>query len=218
MVAVSITIGGRTFLTKGAAKDYIRTNVIAAFDGAPQIPFGPIHDFVEDLFNLHPDAVDKIGSSGIDHFRVDPASDWKTGFPVRASNRTLVVVPKTGPPIDWSWDGIIKNPSPVMQKRDALRNAVYGRIQAIKVAAFSAGPVTCARTGLPISGPDDAQVRYHLPTFAALTDGFAATVGGWPAIATTSTGAGAELTSPTVAADWVKYFDANVVPSVELKY
>lgn len=218
MAGVSVTIGGRTFASKKAAKSFIRTNVIDAFDGAPQVPFGAIHDFVEDLFNLHPAAADKIGTSGIDYFRVDPASDWKKGVPVKALLRTLVVVPTVGNPIDWSWDGIVTNPSPLAQKRTALRNAVYDRIQAIKVAAFSAGPVTCARTGLPISAPDEAQVRYHLPTFATLTDGFAVTVGGWPAITTTSTGAGAELISSTIAAGWIKYFDANAVPSVELKY
>jgi hypothetical protein len=122
-----------------------------------------------------------------------------------------------GTAIDWSWDGVVTNPSAVTQKRTALRNAAYERIQAIKVAAFSAGPVICARTGLPISGPDDAQVRYHRPTFAALTDGFAATVGGWPAITTTSRGAGAEVTSLSIRADWIKYYDANAVPSLELK-
>jgi hypothetical protein len=218
MTGVPVTIGGRTFASKQAARNFIRTNVIDAFDGAPRISAGPMHDFVEDLFSLHPDVADKIGTSGIDHFRVDPASDWKKGVPVRPSLRTLVVVPTVGNPIDWSWDGIITNPSPVTQKRTALRNAVYDRIQAIKAATFSAGPVACARTGLPISVPDEAQVRYRLPTFATLTDGFAATVGGWSAIATTSTGAGAELTSPTMAAGWIRYFDANVVPSVELKY
>ena len=216
MAGVSVAIGGTTFATKGAAKDFIRTNVINAFDGVPRIPLGPIHDFVEDLLNLHADAVDKIGS-GVDYFRVDPASVWKTGVPVKASNRTLVVVRNDGTAIDWSWDGIVTNPSAVTQKRTALRNAAYGRIQAIKLAAFSAGPVICARTGLPILGPNDAQVRYHRPTFAALTDGFAATVGGWPAITTTSSGAGAEVTSPSITAAWIKYYDANAVPSLELK-
>lgn len=216
MAGVPVVIGGRTFDTKDAARDFIRTNVIDAFDGAPRIPLGPIHDFVEDLLNLHADAVEKIGS-GVDYFRVDPASDWKKGVPVKASNRTLVVVQKDGTPIDWSWDGIIKDPSAIMQKRTALRNAAYGRIQAIKRAAFAAGPVLCARTGLLISGPDGAQVRYHRPTFAALTDGFAATVGGWSAITTTSSGAGAEVTSPSITADWIKYFDTHVVPSLERK-
>jgi hypothetical protein len=216
MAGVPVAIGGTTFATKAAAKDFIRMNVIDAFDGVPRIPFGPIHDFVEDLLNLHEAAVDKIGC-GIDYFRVDPASVWKTGAPVRASNRTLVVVRKDGTLIDWSWDGIVTNPSAVTQKRTALRNAAYGRIQAIKRAAFSAGPVICTRTGLPILAPNDAQVRYHRPTFAALTDGFAATVGGWPAITTTSSGAGAELTSPSITANWIKYYDANAFPSVELK-
>ena len=215
-MAISVAIGETTFASQGAAKAFIRTNVIDAFDGVPRIPLGPIHDFVEDLLNRHADAVDKIGS-GIDYFRVDPASIWKTGVPVRASNRTLVVVRKDGTAIDWSWDGIVMKPSAVTQKRTALRNAAYGRIQAIKVAAFSAGPVICARTGLPISGPNDAQVRYRRPTFAALTDGFAATVGGWASITTTSSGVGAEVTSPGIAADWIRYYDANAVPSLELK-
>lgn len=73
-------------------------------------------------------------------------------------------------------------------------------------------------SGLPILGQNDAQVRYHRPTFAALTDGFAATVGDWPAITTRSSGAGAELTSPNIAADWIKHYDVNAVTSLELKH
>lgn len=215
-MAIPVTIGAMTFKTKEAARAYIRTNVIAAFDGDPRIPAGPMHDFVDDLLNLHPDAVEKIGS-GVDRFRVDPASNWKTGVPVRPTNRTLVVVQTDGNSIDWSWDGIIKDPSELTQKRTALRNATYSRIQALKRAAFASGAITCARTGLPIARPEDAQVRYHRPTFAALADGFAATVGGWAAIATSSTGAGAEIADPLIEADWFTYYDANVVPSIELK-
>ena len=216
MAAIPVSIGGRTFATKDAAKAFIRSDVIDAFNGAPRIPPGPIHDFVEDLLDLHEDAVEKIGS-GIDYFRVDPASDWKAGFPVKKSLRTLVVVHTDGTAIDWSWGGIIDQPSPVAKKRMALRNAAYDRIQAIKRAAFSAGPVTCARTGSPIAHPDDAQVRYRRPTFAQLADGFAATVGGWSAIATTSTGVGAEMTDPVIEAAWLTYYDANVIPSIETK-
>lgn len=218
MAGIPVTIGATSFASKGAARDFIRSSVIAAFDGAARIPVGPIHDFVDDLFNLHPDMADKIGSSAVDYFRVDPAANWKSDFPVKASNRTLVVVRTDGNSIDWSWDGIVTSPSLVTQKRTALRNAVYDQIQAIKTRAFATGPAICARTGVAISDPDLAQVRYLSPTFAALTDGFAASVGGWPAIITTSTGAGAELASPAVGAAWIAYFNANVVASIQLKY
>lgn len=214
-MAVPVTIGAMTFATKDASRAFIRTNIIAAFDGAPRIS-GPMHDFVDDLLNLHPDAVEKIGP-GVDYFRVDPASNWKSGVPVRPSNRTLVVVQTDGNSIDWSWDVIIKDPSALTLKRSALRNAAYPRIQGIKLAAFTAGPVTCARTGAAIAGPNDAQVRYHRPTFAALTDGFAATVGGWGVITTSSSGAGAEISDPLIEAAWLSYYDANVVPSIEMK-
>lgn len=216
-MAFPVTIGGITFATKDAARDFIRTNVIAAFDGAPRIPAGRMHSFVDDLLNLHPDAVEKIGS-GVDHFRVDPASNWRTGVPVRPTNRTLVVVRTNGQAIDWSWDVIIKDPSALTQKRTALRNAAYSRIQALKRTAFALGAVTCARTGLPIASLEDAQIRYHRPTFAQLTDGFAATVGGWPAIITSSRGAGAEIADPLIEAAWLKYYDTNVVPSIETKH
>jgi hypothetical protein len=72
-------------------------------------------------------------------------------------------------------------------------------------------------SGLPILGQNDAQVAHHRLTFASLTDGFATMVGGWPAITTRSGGAGAELTSPSIAADWIKYYDVNAVSSLELK-
>lgn len=215
-MAIPVVVGAITFPTKDAARTFIRTNVIAAFDGAPRIPAGPMHDFVDDLLNLHPDAVDKIGG-GVDHFRVEPASNWTIGVPVRPTNRTLVVVRTIGKPIDWSWDVIIRDPSAVAQKRTALRNAAYPRIQSVKRAAFALGGVTCARTGLPIASPDDAQVRYHRPTFAQLADGFASTVGGWPAITTRSGGAGVEIADPVIEAAWIKYYDSRVVPSIEAK-
>jgi hypothetical protein len=218
MAGIPVVIGSSTFQSKAAARDYVRANVIDAFDGAPRIPIGPIHDFVDDLLNLHPDATDKIGSSGVNYFRVDPASVWKVGVPLRASNRTLVVVRNDGSSEDWSWDGIITNPSPIAKKRTAMRNAAYDRIQASKRAAFAFGPIRCARTGATIANPDDAQVKYRSPSFAALTDGFASTVGGWIAITTTSSGAGAELAAPTMTASWIRYYDANAIPSIERKY
>jgi hypothetical protein len=202
-MAIPVVIGATSFRTKLAAKSFIQTDVIKAFDGSPRIPAGAIHDFVDDLLNLHDDAVEKIGT-GVDYFRVDPASAWKKGVPVKATNRTLVVIRSDGTEIDWSWDVIVTSPSIVAQKRTALRNAVYDRIQSIKVAALSAGPIICARSGLPILNPDDAQVRHHRPSFAELTDGFAATVGGWSA-------------SPSIAAAWVAHYDAHVIPTVELK-
>lgn len=214
---IPVVIGATEFDSKEEAKRYIRVKVIDAFDGAPRIPAGPIHDFVEDLLNLHESATEKIGP-GIDHFRVDPASDWKSGFPVKSTNRTLVVVRTNGDPIDWSWDSIVTNPSLITRKRIALRNATYDSIREIKQKALAAGPATCARTGATIAKIDDAQVRHHSPSFAQLADDFAATVGGWASIDTKSSGVGPEISDPSIEAAWVAYFDAHVSPSIELKY
>jgi hypothetical protein len=212
-----VTVGSTVFDSVGEAESFIRTDVIAAHDGVPRIPAGPIHDFVEDLLNLHEDAIAKIGA-GIDHFRVDPASLWKTGVPVKPSNRTLVVVRTDGTEEDWSWTGIVTKPTAITQVRSALRNAVYDAIQKMKRDAFTAGPLFCARTGATIGTPNDVQIRHHSPSFAKLTDDYAASIGGWGVIGTMSTGAGAEVSDPAVKAAWVSYFVANAVPSFESKY
>lgn len=212
-----VTVGSRTFDSVGEAEEFLQTDVIAAHDGAPRIPIGPIHDFLEDLLNLHEDALAKIGA-GIDHFRVDPASAWKTGVPVKASNRTLVVIRTNGTEEDWSWTGIVSNPKPITQVRSALRNEVYGSIQKMKKDAFAAGPLICARTGATIGNTNELQIRHDSPSFAKLTDDFAASIGGWSVIGTMSTGAGAEISDPAVRSAWVSYFEANAVPSFELKY
>jgi hypothetical protein len=212
-----VIVGSTVFASVGEAEKFIRTNVIAAHDGAPAIPVGPIHDFVEDLLNLHEDAIAKIGP-GIDHFRVDPASAWKTAVPVKPSNRTLVVVRVDGTEEDWSWTGIVTKPTATTQVRSALRNAVYDIIQKMKSDAFTSGPVICARTGKAIGSPNEMQIRHHSLSFAKLTDDFAASIGGWGVIGTMSTGAGAEVSDPAIKTAWVAYFIANAVPSFELKY
>lgn len=212
-----VTIGSVTFDSVGEAEDYIRTNVIAAHDGAPRIPAGPMHDFVDDLLNLHEDAIAKIGV-GVDYFRVDPASDWKVGIPVTSANRTLVVVRLDGQDEDWSWTSVVSKPSAITQVRSALRNAVYDAIQQQKRDAVAAGPVVCPRTGAVIPSASDMQIRHYLPTFARLTEDFSSSIGGWSAISTMSTGAGAEVSDSTVRAAWISYYVANSAPSFELKY
>ena len=213
----SVTVGTTVFASVGEAEVFIRTNVIAAHDGAPRIPIGPIHDFVEDLLNLHEDAVAKIGV-GVDYFRVDPAHIWKVGFPVNRSYRTLVIVRTDGNEEDWSWTGIISKPTAITQVRTAMRNAAYDAIQKMKRDAVAAGPVSCARTGVAVTSPNDLQVRHRSISFANLTADFASSVGGWTSIATTSTGAGAEMSDPAIKSAWTAYFVANAVPSFELKY
>jgi hypothetical protein len=211
-----VTVGSVVFDSVGRAKAFIQTDVVAAYDGATRIPSGPIHEFLEELLHLHEEATAKIGV-GIDYFRVDPASSWKVGVPVRASNRALVVVRTDGTAEDWSWTGIVTNPSAITQVRSALRNAAYDSIQTMKRDAFAAGPVMCARTGVPIGMPSDLQIRHYSPSFAKLTDDYAASVGGWGAIGTMSTGAGAEIANPAIEAAWISYFVANAVPSFESK-
>ncbi|MGV8896243.1 MAG: DUF3223 domain-containing protein [Rhodoglobus sp.] len=212
-----VTVGSTVFASVGEAEVFIQTDVIAAHDGAPRIPTGRIHDFVEDLLNLHEDAIAKIGA-GVDHFRVDPAHIWKVGFSVNKNYRTLVVVRTDGTEEDWSWTGIISKPTAITQVRTAMRNAAYDAIQKMKRDAVAAGPVSCARTGVAVTSPNDLQIRHHSPSFANLTADFAVSIGGWASIATMSTGAGAEMSDPVIKSAWIAYFVAKAVPSFELKY
>lgn len=216
-MSVPIRVGSYSFKSITEAKAFIRTNVIAAHDGLPQVPAGPIHDFLEDLLDLHEDASGKIGV-GVDHFRVDPASNWKVGVPMRPSNRTLVVVRRDGTAEDWGWTGIIEDPSPATRVKIALRNAVYETNQVMKRTAFAAGPVTCPRTGVSMASPDEAQLRHYSPTFAQLADSFGLTVGGLAGITTMSSGAGAEIADPAIEAAWIAYYAANASPVLESKY
>lgn len=216
MVGIPISFGDFSFLTRGAAEEFVRSSIVAPHVGLAQIPTGRIHDALVDLIQRHPQALSKIGA-GIAYFRVDPASAWKPAVPMKRTNQTLVVVRTDGTAEDWSWTASVRQPSDVAQTRAALRNALYNRIQAFKSAALLAGPVACPRTGATISSAADAQVVHRSPSWAELTDRFAAAMGGWSSLVTVSAGTGAELSDPGVRAAWDAYYDTNARPEIESK-
>jgi Protein of unknown function (DUF3223) len=76
-MAKPVTIGNRTFDTKGAA----RKSILAVRDRHPlQAPIdGLDHEFLLDLLNKHPRAVEKIGV-GVKHFTVEKNKGGTHGF------------------------------------------------------------------------------------------------------------------------------------------
>ncbi len=67
---ISLTIGGHTFPTKKAAKEFNTALRDAQLPGVPVAE--PDHSFLCDLLARHPDAAEKIGS-GVRHFTVESA-------------------------------------------------------------------------------------------------------------------------------------------------
>jgi hypothetical protein len=217
MTAIPVSFGDFAFLTRDAAEGFIRVNIINPHIGLTRVPAGRIHDALVDLIQQHPQAGSKIGS-GIDHFRVDPASTWKPAVPMKSTNQTLVVVRLDTTEEDWSWTAAVRQPSEIAQKRSAMRNVLYPRIQALKSAALLVGPVKCPRTGVLITSVSDAQIVHRSPSWAQITDDFATTIGGWTSLVTVSAGAGAEISDPAVRAAWEAYYDSHARPEIESKF
>ena len=66
----SLTIGGQTFATKAAAKQFIKDLLRGSTLREPVAE--PDHLFLLAPLSRHPDAAEKIGS-GVHHFTVEPA-------------------------------------------------------------------------------------------------------------------------------------------------
>jgi len=68
-MAIPFVIPSMSFRSRTAAKNYIRDNILKAYELRTRIPAGPHDQLLREVLRLHSDAEEKIGP-GIDYFYV----------------------------------------------------------------------------------------------------------------------------------------------------
>ena len=217
-MAKPIALPSKTFPTQKAALDYFK-RVLYAYE-LGEVVADPTHDaLLRELSDRHPDATEKIGS-GIAQFFINETSAGDYKF-VSADARGIWIRRTDGSVVDWSYQTAIKKPGRTANVKDALRLAVNDRRVEKRDAAFAAGPVHCALTGVIIPAVSDADLIYRDPTWSELVDGFIASVGGWGNVETNSgfgeSAIGGRLTDSSLVDRWLSYWDAHARPVLVMK-
>lgn len=160
-MAKSITIGDRSFSTKKAALEEIRTVRDRYPDGVRLD-----HDdylFIRDLLSLHTEAEDKIGI-GVSHFTV--ATETEFG----GRNRHFVLHRHDGTGTDFSFGHCLNPGSKDRNDRLlALRQAIKEQTWTFRDREFSSGgQIVCPYEGVVVT-PGNCQIDHEAPwTFDAL--------------------------------------------------
>lgn len=206
------------FPTQKAALEYFK-GILHSYD-VGEVVSDPAHDkMLRELSDRHPDAVEKIGV-GILEFFVNRTEAGDYGY-VSADARGLWIRRIDQTIVDWSYQTAITKPGRRVNFKEALRVAVNDKRVAKRDAAFAAGPVRCALTGVLISTKADADVIYRDPTWNEIVEGFVATLGGWGNVDTNSgfgeIAVGGRVTDPAVLTSWIAYWDANANPVLVMK-
>jgi uncharacterized protein DUF3223 len=158
---MKLVIGSLHFSSKTAAKNFVRSIVESYLDHEKISDFE--HDaFLRDLIQLHPDAVEKIGT-GIDHFTIK--RDDKTG-----KTRHFLITRIDGSFADFSWHCCIDGRNWRSEAIQTLRDAVADDIIAFRNAKFDLGDVRCAVRGELLS-METADIDHTPPlTFMRLVE------------------------------------------------
>lgn len=212
-MAIPVALGSRSFPSKKAAKDFVRDNILRAYEMNARIT-DPSHDhLLRELVDRHDDADVKRGP-GIEYFFIQKPSGENRY--IHRNARGIAIRHVNGGVIDFSYITAIDKPSTYGKVSDALRSAIHAKRTTFREAAFAAGPVYCFRTGVCIPVRRRADVVYEAPSWRELVEGFVGLHGGLGAIKT-HTGFGAVLVGRGIEDEavenaWHEYFDAHAVP------
>ncbi|WP_123695919.1 DCL family protein [Agrococcus jenensis] len=215
-MAIPFIVPSRVFRSRTEAKNYIRDEILRAYDIRQAIPTDSVHhQLLLEVLELHADAVDKIGP-GIVHFYVEETWRLPGREAVGRDQRALMVVRSDGKAVDWSYHHVIDSPTPAANVKSALAFALETSRLERRDADFASGPVTCAITGQVIPQKHQADTRHLDPTWHELTTGFVGTIGGWGAVETHSGKGGAfvgrDVEDVALRDAWLRYYAANGKP------
>jgi len=216
-MAIPFSTPSMTFRSRKAAKEYIRDNILRAYDLRTRIPAGAHDQLLREVLRLHSDAEEKIGP-GIDHFYVQETWRLPGKEAVGRDQRAIIVVRTDGSERDWSYWHVIDQPGEAANVKSALAFALdHGRLRR-RDADFAAGmpPVFCALTGELIKQKHQADTRHLSPTWGELTQAFADAHGGWGAIETHSGNGyifvGRDVEDEALRDAWLEFYAANANP------
>lgn len=217
-MAIPFVIPSMSFRSRTAAKNYIRDNILRAYELRTRIPAGPHDQLLREVLRLHSDAEEKIGP-GIDYFYIQETWRLPGKEAVGRDQRAIIVVRSDATDRDWSYWHVIDQPGEAANVKSALAFALEdGRLRR-RDADFAAGkpPVYCALTGELIKQKHQADTRHLSPTWGELTEDFASTHGGWGTIETHSGNGyifvGRDVEDETLRNQWLDYYDATADPT-----
>jgi hypothetical protein len=166
---IPVVVGGFRFATKTEARRYVADMLDSYSDG--ECVIGEDEQFLRDLLDLHPEAMEKIGC-GVSHFTRD--RDLRGG-------RCFWLWRTDGSKSDFSTRKALELKGSRSDLHDALRCEVEGQRNAFLRSQFAGGArVVCAITGEALT-EDGAHVDHHAPTFGEIARAFLAEEGIGPA-------------------------------------
>ncbi|MEP7763231.1 DUF3223 domain-containing protein [Sanguibacter sp. 25GB23B1] len=215
MVAKPVVLPNMSFPTRGAAKNWVRDNIKDAYDTG-EIIDNPLHVMV--LFDLleRDNDVEKIGV-GVREFFINLTSRGKGSLQhVKRNARGIWIRRFDDSEDDWSYTSAIDQEGIVSDVKEALRTVVDENRVEFRERQFANGPVHCYRTGQAISTYTEAEVRYVAPSWAELTQGFAASQGGWDRVELSSAKSvgqiAGDLADDSQRSAWKAYWKAHARP------
>ncbi|WP_396659184.1 DCL family protein [Microbacterium oxydans] len=214
-MAIPFVIPSRTFASRTAAKNYIRDEILHAYDVGERISAGTHHQILSEMLELHSEATEKIGP-GIDHFYIEATWRLPGKEAVGRNQRAIIVVRTDGEQRDWSYHHVIDSPTKAANVKSALAFALDNGRLARRDIDFAAGEVRCAVSGEVIPQKHQADTRHLNPTWHELTSGFVGQHGGWDAIETHSGNGGVfvgrDIEDVVLRGAWLEYYRVNANP------
>ena len=125
------------------------------------------------LIELDVDATEKIGP-GIDHWVVYSNRDVNPNR--NSAGYRIMRVDGTGP-IKFGYGDVLTPPKPRTFVQRALTDEVADLMVEFRRQQFSAGPVYCAKTGVPIDDFINSKAVHHNPTRSQLHEAFLSSEG-----------------------------------------
>lgn len=122
-----VTVGGMSFDTTGAFKDYVQKLLTDLPQGV--IIEEPFHSFLCEFVQRHHEAADKVGS-GIKYFKVLTNTNYG------GKNRCFYLFRTDGTHTDFSYQKCVRTPTPWQEYTDALRSSVMDQIIEARERAF----------------------------------------------------------------------------------
>jgi len=216
-MAIPFVIPSRTFKSRTAAKNFVRDEILHAYPLRERIPVGTHEQILREILELHSDADEKIGE-GIDYFYVQETWRLPGKEAVGRKQRAIIVVRTDGSERDWSYHHVIDSPTEAANVKSALAFAIDDARVRRRDEDFASDsePVYCALSGELIEQKHQADTRHLSPTWAELTEGFAAEHGGWGAISTHSGNGyvfvGRDVEDEELRNEWLAYYEQRANP------
>ncbi|MFJ3975956.1 DUF3223 domain-containing protein [Streptomyces sp. NPDC090021] len=169
-------IGQRKYRTKEDAKKAVRA-VLRGYPVGSTVDDPEHHQLLLDLLHMHPEAAVKIGP-GVEAFAIAP--------PLWGPHPGFQVIQTDGTPNDFSYRDCFKPRTYRQQVLNVMRDEVKQTSTDYFEARRAADTLISDLSGQPLASTDTAVSYFQGPSFNAIAEEFAESLGGWETIELTS--------------------------------